>query len=132
MNTDNINKEPMSIEKDVLNETIIGCTFKVSNTLGTGFLEKGYENALAIEIKSSGINCEQQKPISVTYRGVMVGDYYADILLDGQVIIEIKAAKAFEDVHKAQLINYLKATGIHRGLLLNFGTPKLGILRLVF
>ena len=132
MNTDNINKEPMSIEKDALTGTIIGCAFKVSNTLGKGFLEKVYENALAIEIKSSGINCEQQKPIHVAYRGVMVGDYYADILLDGQVIIEIKAAKAFEDVHKAQLINYLKATGIHRGLLLNFGTPKLGILRLVF
>lgn len=106
--------------------------FKVSNTLGCGFLEKVYENALAIEISESGLKCEQQKPISVSYRGIPVGDYYADILVEGQVILEIKAAKAIDESHQAQLINYLKASGIHRGLILNFGTAKLGCKRMVF
>ena len=122
----------MTEEKDRLTETIIGCAFKVSNTLGCGFLEKVYENALAIEISESGLKCEQQKPIPVTYRGIPVGDYYADILVEGQVILEIKAAKAIDESHQAQLINYLKATGIHRGLILNFGTAKLGCKRMVF
>ncbi len=130
MNTDK-NKE-FDVEKDKLTEEIIGCAFKVSNTLGCGFLEKVYENALTIELKTSGLQCEQQKPIPVTYHGMVVGDYYADILVEGQVILEIKAAKAIDDTHKAQLINYLKGTGIHRGLILNFGTAKLGISRMVY
>jgi len=110
----------MNEDRDKLTETIIGCAFKVSNTLGCGFLEKVYENALAIEIKTSGLKCEQQKPIQVTYRDSIVGDYFADILVEGQVILEIKAAKSIDDSHQAQLINYLKATGIYRGLILNF------------
>jgi GxxExxY protein len=122
----------MNEEKDKLTEAIIGCAFTVSNTLGIGFLEKVYENALAIELGTTGLKCEQQKPIPVTYRGAGVGDYFADILVEGQVILEIKAANAIEDSHKAQLINYLKATGIHRGLILNFGTTKLGFVRMVF
>ncbi len=119
-------------EKDKLTEAIIGCAFKVSNTLGIGFLERVYENSLAFELRESGINCEQQKSIPVSYRGHSVGEYFADILVEGQVILEIKAAKAIDDNHQAQLINYLKATGIHRGLILNFGTPALGIKRMVF
>jgi GxxExxY protein len=126
MNTDNL------IIRDKLTETIIGCASKVSNTLGCGFLEKVYENALVIEIKISGLKCEQQKPIPVTYRGTIVGDYFADILVKGQVILEIKAAKAIDDSHQAQLLNYLKATSIHRGLILNFRTTKLGYKRMVF
>ncbi len=122
----------MTEEQDWLTEKIIGCAFKVSNTLGCGFLEKVYENALAIEIGESGLKCEQQKPIPVSYRGIPVGEYYADILVEGQVILEIKAAKAIDESHQAQLINYLKATGIHRGLILNFGTSKLGCKRMVF
>jgi len=122
----------MNEDRDKLTETIIGCAFKVSNTLGCGFLEKVYENALVIELKTSGLNCEQQKPIPVTYQGTIVGDYFADILVEGQVILEIKAAKSIDDSHQAQLLNYLKATGIHRGLLLNFGTAKMGYKRMVF
>ncbi len=122
----------MTEERDKLTESIIGCAFKVSNTLGSGFLEKVYENALAIELTSAGLKCEQQKPIPVNYRGINVGDYYADILVENEVILEIKSAKAIEDGHQAQLINYLKATGIHRGLILNFGTAKLGFKRMVF
>ncbi len=119
-------------ESDKLTETIIGCAFTVSNTLGTGFLEKVYENALVIELKTAGLRCEQQKPIPVSYRGIAVGDYYADILVEGQVILEIKAAKAIDDSHQDQLINYLKATSIHTGLILNFGTARLGYKRMVF
>ncbi len=121
----------MNEDKDKLTEAIIGCAFKVSNTLGCGFLEKVYENALVIELKASVITCEQQKPIPVTYRGVSVGDYFADALVEGQVILEIKVAKAIDESHQAQLLNYLKATGIHRGLILNFGTTKLGYKRMV-
>jgi len=124
--------ENMDENRDKLTEKIIGCAFKVSNSLGCGFLEKVYENALMIELRDSGLKCEQQKPIPVMYHGASVGDYYADILVEGQVILEIKAAKAIDDGHQTQLINYLKATGIHRGLILNFGTSKLGYKRMVF
>ena len=122
----------MTVERDKLTEAIIGSAFKVSNTLGSGFLEKVYENALAIELKTSGLKCVQQQPIPVSYQGIVVGEYYADILVEGEVVLEIKAAKEIDESHQAQLINYLKATGIHRGLILNFGTPKLGYKRMVF
>ncbi len=122
----------MDEERDELTCKIIGCAFKVSNTLGSGFLEKVYENALMIELKAAGLKCEQQKPIPIAYKGILMGDYYADILVEDQVILEIKAAKTIDDVHQAQLINYLKATAIHRGLILNFGTTKLGVKRLVY
>ncbi len=122
----------MEEQKDKLTEKIIGCAFKVSNTLGSGFLEKVYENALALEMRKSGLGCEQQRPIPVKYEGTVVGDYYVDILVESEVILEIKATKSIDDSHKAQLINYLKATGIHRGLIINFGTTKLGFVRLVY
>ncbi len=121
----------INLNTDKITETIIGCAFKVSTTLGAGFLEKVYENALVIELNDAGLKSEQQKPLPVTYRGSIVGDYYADILVEDQVILEIKAAKAIDEIHQAQLINYLKATGIHTGLIVNFGTPKLGIKRMV-
>ena len=119
------------MDENQLTEAIIGCAFKVSNTLGIGFLEKVYENALILELEHRGIPVEQQKPLSVTYKGKSVGEYIADIIVDSQVIIELKAAKTIDKFHQAQLINYLKATGLHTGLILNFGTPKLGIKRLV-
>ena len=113
-------------------EQIIGCAFTVSNTLGTGFLEKIYENALAIELRQAGLTVEQQFPIQVLYSGQPVGSYQADLIVNQQVILEIKAVQSFEPAHEAQLINYLRATGIKVGLLLNFGTPRLGIIRRVF
>jgi GxxExxY protein len=122
----------MNGDRDKLTEIIIGCAFKVSNTLGCGFLEKVYENALVLELKEAGLKCEQQKPIPVIYHGRSVGDYFANILVESQVILEIKASKSIEDVYQAQLLNYLKATGLHRGLILNFGTLKLGFKRMVF
>ena len=96
---------------------------------GAGFLEKVYENALAYELKKSGLCTQQQQPIQVHYDGVVVGDYVADIVVEDSVIIELKALKAFDNVHFAQCINYLKATGKQICLLINFGQPKIEIKR---
>jgi GxxExxY protein len=112
-----------------ITETIIGCAYKVSNNLGIGFLEKVYENALVIELTEAGLKAEPQKPISVFYKGIIVGNYAADILVEESVIVELKVAKIIEDSHEAQLLNYLRATNLQVGLLINFGTPKLGIKR---
>ncbi len=119
------------MDTDKTTETIIGCAMKVSNTLGAGFLERVYENALAIELRKAALNVEQQKPLKVTYDGIAVGDYAADMVVNGKVIPELKATKAIDDAHKAKLLNYLKASGLHVGLILNFGTPKLGIKRML-
>ena len=102
-------------------EGIIKCFFKVYNTLGFGFLEKVYQNALLIELRNNGYNCESQQSIKVYYESTLVGDYYADIVVDGCIILELKAAEALCEEHEYQLINYLKATEIEIGLLLNFG-----------
>jgi|ERR1700730_1138029 len=112
-------------------ERIIGCAMKVSNTLGVGFLEKVYENALMVELARAGLAVEQQKPIKVSYEGVLVGDFSADIIVNGSVILELKTAKVIDGIHQAQLLNYLRATGLRVGLILNFGTPRLGIKRMV-
>ena len=116
---------------DEITEKVIGAAFKVSNTLGVGFLEKVYENALAIELRKAGLVVEQQRPVKVYYEGAVVGDYMADVVVEREVLLELKTAKAIEEPHKAQVLNYLKATGLHVGLLLNFGTPRLGVKRLV-
>ena len=116
---------------DRITEAVIGCAIKVSNSLGVGFLEKVYENALAVELRKAGVPFEQHGPLAVRYDGIVVGEYCADLLVDGQVIVELKAVKAIDEIHQAQLLNYLKATGLHVGLILNFGTPKLGIKRMV-
>ncbi|MCK4374605.1 MAG: GxxExxY protein, partial [Candidatus Brocadiae bacterium] len=105
--------------------------YKVYNALGHGFLEKVYENALALELRKVGLGVEQQYPAAVRYEGELVGDYVADLVVDGKVIVEVKAVRALENVHEAQLIHYLKATGIEVGLLLNFG-PKMEIKRRIF
>ncbi len=114
-----------------LTEKVIGCAIAVSNALGAGFLEKVYENALALELRASCLEVVQQYPVSVLYRGEVVGDYIADLFIDQRLILEIKAVKALDQVHVAQCINYLRATKHHVGLLLNFGNPKLEIKRLV-
>jgi GxxExxY protein len=100
---------------------IISCFYKVYNTLGFGFLEKVYENALYLELKNHGLICSKQVPITVFYNENAVGDYYADIIVDDKIIIELKAAETLVEEHELQLINYLKATKIEIGLLLNFG-----------
>jgi len=108
-----------------LTEKIIKAFYKVYNTLGYGFLEKVYENALVIELKKMGFHISQQYNIKVYYDGVIVGDYFADIIVEDNVIIELKSAESLRKEHKFQLINYLKATEKEVGLLLNFGkTPE--------
>ena len=106
----------------VLTEGIIKVFYKVYNTLGYGFLEKVYENAIVLELGKEGINAIAQAPIKVLYEGHVVGEYFADILVDDKVIVEIKAVKQLAPEHEAQLLNYLKATDIEVGLLLNFST----------
>lgn len=104
-----------------LTESIIGCAYEVHNNLGSGFLEKVYENALLLELGRADISAVAQRTVQVTYKGSVVGDYIADIIVDGRVILELKAIDCLHDFHELQLKNYLKATGIEIGLLLNFG-----------
>jgi GxxExxY protein len=122
----------MSYEHDPFTEKIIGCAFTVSNVLGVGFLEKVYENALAHEMRKQCLEVKQQHPIVVRYDGIVVGEYQADFVVGDEVIVELKAVKNVDDVHLAQCLNYLKATGFKRALLLNFGTPRLGVKRIAF
>ena len=116
---------------DQITEKIIGCAYNVVNGLGAGFLEKIYENALAIEIRKTGLEVEQQKAIRVLYDGKVVGDYFADLLVENSVRVESKAVKALEDIHMAQCLNYLKATGLKICLLINFGRPRIQVKRIV-
>jgi GxxExxY protein len=104
-----------------LTKIIIGCAFAVHNVLGSGFLEKVYENALRIELLKHGLTTKQQQSIQVTYEGEVVGDFIADLWVEDQIIIEIKAVQKLVKAHEVQLVNYLTATGIDIGLLINFG-----------
>jgi GxxExxY protein len=118
-------------ELDAISSRIIGCAFTVANTLGGGFLEKVYENALALELRSAGLAVEQQRGIVVTYKGALVGEYFVDLLVEDSVLIELKTVRALDRVHRAQCINYLRATGRHLCLLINFGPPRLEFHRIV-
>lgn len=104
---------------------VIGCAFAVINELGAGFLESVYEKALLLALREEGLSAVAQHPIKVMFRGECVGDFYADLLVEEKVVVELKAVKAIAPEHQAQIINYLKATGIEVGLLINFGSPKL-------
>ena len=115
-----------------ITEQIIKGFYKVYNILGYGFLEKVYENALAIELKEQGLLVVRQAPIKVYYREELIGEYYADLLVAGKVIVELKTAEALTEQHHAQLLNYLKATEIQVGLLLNFGPNKPEVKRKIF
>ena len=117
---------------DEITEKIIGCVHQVSNTLGPGFLEKVYENALAVELGHASLHTSQQRRIEVRYKDVLVGDFVADLLVEDSVIVEVKAVRALDDVHTAQCVNYLKATGLQVCLLVNFGQPKATVKRVVY
>ncbi len=110
---------------------INGAIFEVNRILGAGFLEKVYEHALLIELKEKGLKAEAQVPIKVKYKGKEVGEYYADIVVENQVILELKAIDSLQKIHEAQLLNYLKATGYKIGLLVNFKHPKAEIKRFI-
>jgi GxxExxY protein len=111
----------MELKNKEITEAILRCFFKVYNTLGYGFLEKVYENAMMIELAKAGLNAEKQYKINVFYEGKNVGDYYADIIVGQEVILELKAVENLVAENEYQLVNYLKATTIETGLLLNFG-----------
>ena len=114
---------------NALSEKVIGCAYTVGNSLGCGFLEKVYENALAHEIRKLGLKVEVQKPLHVLYDAVVVGEYFADLIVEDVLLIELKTANGFSDNHKAQCINYLNATKLPLCLLINFGRPRVEIKR---
>jgi len=119
------------LKHENITEAIIGAFFEVYNSLGYGFLEKVYENALCAEFKQRGFSFVQQFPIKVEYRGNVVGEYFADLVVEESVIVEVKAVRSLTVEHGAQLLNYLKATGFEVGLILNFG-PKAKVVRKIF
>ena len=108
---------------------VIGRAFVVSNLLGAGFVEKIYENALAIELREAGLSVRQQHGITVHYKGAIIGSYAADLLIEDAVLVELKAVRALEVAHHTQCLNYLKATNISLCLLINFGNPRAQIKR---
>ena len=116
---------------EALTEVVIGGAFKVANALGPGFLERVYENALAHEIRKSGLLVVQQQAINVFYDGVVVGQYVADLMIEESVIVELKVARAIDDVYMAQCLNYLKATRKPVCLLMNFGTARIALKRIL-
>ena len=119
------------MDLNALTYSINGAVFEVNRVLGPGFLEKVYENALLMELKARGMTAAAQYPIKVRYKDQIVGEYFADLLVEDQVIIELKTVNKIEKIHEAQLLNYLKATGIKVGLFVNFKSTKAEIKRMV-
>lgn len=117
-------------ELDELTKRVIGIAYEVSNILGSGFVEKVYENSFFHLLRKNKIDVIQQYPIKVLFDGVIVGEFYADLLVEEKVLIELKAVSELTDEHLAQALNYLRATGFPTGLLINFGKPKIQIRRL--
>lgn len=115
---------------DELTSEILQACFEVSRELGAGFLESVYEKSLFVALRQKGLSVACQVPLKVKFRGVIVGEFYADILVEEKVLVELKAVSRIMPEHKAQVINYLKATGIEIGLLVNFGNSKLEYFRL--
>jgi GxxExxY protein len=120
----------MTLLYEELTSKILEACFEVSNELGAGFLESVYQNALTLALQQKGFRVESQKPIGVKFRGESVGQFYADMFIDEKVIVELKAVSILLPEHQAQVINYLKASGIEVGLLVNFGKPRLEYRRL--
>ena len=114
-----------------LTQKILEGAFSVHNTLGCGFLEKVYSNALLFELRNMNLCCEHEVPFKVRYREIVVGDYCADLIVEKRVLVELKACASLDSAHEAQVLNYLKASSIQVGLLLNFGKPKLQYRRFV-
>mgnify|MGYP001578500546 CR=1 FL=1 len=125
-----VTNEKEIIHKDLAYQ-VIGLAMDVHSGLGYGFLEKVYENALMVLLRREGINAKQQSPINIFFEGQNVGDYFADILVEDKIIVELKSVEKIIDIHKAQALNYLKATGLRLAILLNFGKERLEYERLV-
>jgi GxxExxY protein len=119
------------MDLEELTYKIRGAVFEVNRVLGTGFLERVYERALMVELRQQGLKAECQAPITVQYKAEIVGEYFADIVVEDQIILELKAVDSLQKIHEAQVLNYLKATGYKIGLLINFTHPKAEIKRFV-
>ena len=121
----------MALIHENITKSIIGAAFEVYRILGYGFLEKVYQKAMQVELSQNGLQAELEQPIKIRFKGAIVGDYYADLFVEGKVIVELKAAKVYRPKDEAQLLNELKATGVEVGLLINFGAQKVEFKRLV-
>lgn len=110
-----------TLKHSELSKKIIAAAYNVHNELGHGFLERVYKNALAIELEEAGLKCSREVPLKVSYHNRIVGDYYADIIVEDKIVVEVKAVNKLDSIHEVQLVNYLKATGLNVGLLINFG-----------
>ena len=122
----------VQLEKREVTEKIIGAAFEVYNELGYGFLERVYQRAMQVELQRSGLAAETERRIQVKYKNAIVGDYDADLLVDGSVIVEIKVSKNYNSDDEPQLLNELKATGVKVGMLINFGRTRVEFKRMVF
>ena len=121
----------MMLQEEQISYAIQGCVFEVYRQLGCGFLEKVYEKALLAELEFQGLSAKPQVPVTVQYKNVVVGEYFADIVVENRVILELKAQQKLPQASRAQLLNYLKATGLHLGMLVNFAFPKASVKRVV-
>lgn len=128
----NCGGEAVALENKEITKSIIGAAFEVHNVLGYGFLEKVYQNAMQVELIQRGHRCKTESQIIVRYKNVIVGNYFADLLVDEAVIVELKVAKSYQAHDEAQLLNELKASRIKVGLLINFGREKVEFKRMVF
>jgi len=121
----------MNADLNRISEAVIGCAYRVSNALGSGFLESVYDNAMALELAAHGVFFERQKKLEVRYRDTIVGEFAADFLVEHRVIVELKSVRTLLPEHHAQLLNYLHASNLNIGLLVNFGASRVQIKRLV-
>jgi len=117
------------VEKEDLTHKVIGCAYQVYNKLGFGFLESVYRKAMVIEVEASGLRVQQENPLRVLYRDQVVGDFFADLLVEDELIVELKSVERLGKIHEAQLVNYLVATGTELGLLINFGSTCVNVKR---
>jgi len=117
------------VEIEDLTHKVIGCAYQVYNNLGFGFLESVYRKAMVIELEASGLRVLQESPLQVHYKDQVVGDFFADLVVEDELIVELKSVDRLEKVHEAQLVNYLVATGIDVGLLINFGSKSVDVKR---
>lgn len=120
------------VPEDTVAEAVIGATYQVSNTLSAGFLEKVYERALARELMLRGLDVKSQVSYAITYKGQCIGEYFADLLVENQVLVELKCVDRFLNEHVAQCINYLKASGLRLALLVNFQKPRVEWKRIIY
>ena len=122
----------MALEYEAISEKIIGAAFEINKVLGYGFLEKVYQKAMQVQLKDLGLKTELEIPIKVRFKGYIIGDYFADLLVEEKVVVELKVAENYNSKDEAQLINELKATGIRVGLLINFGKQRVEFKRLIY